>query len=328
MYNRNMLGFRKINVPPCSWIWHPADDSSIIQQTGTGIIVLWAKVLGVCFQPQLWDDFIVCFSPFSLDSRNIHGGPKGTFTFSFRWWERPPLALLKIPSFVPAERDIPAPSNFRGTFGAILINSLCGFNQYSRPPLKTGKEWGGENEGAPLLSFQGRQGTHMSSTVWLAHAGHSPLAPCGWASQAFSDTVKSVEDIWKWVNLTSISSSAWADLSWKMEPPGQARKSCSLQEFHLRNRKDHFPEPWAGWLLWEHGHRRGCRFVFSAAGSKMLHRWIQQVLVEWVLSIQRRIFTLPAGGNTAGELQISNRTGHRAKHRMEWDPQNRSNGQK
>lgn len=54
--------------------------------------------------------------------------------------------------------------------------------------------------------------------------------------------------------------------------------------------------PWAGQLLWEHRHHRGCRFVFSAACSKTLHRWIQQVLVEWVLSIQRKIFTLPAGG--------------------------------
>lgn len=157
MYNCNVVGFRKINAPPCSWTWHPAGDSSSIQQTGTGIVVLWAKVWGsVCFQPQLWDDFIVCFSPISLGSRNMHGGPKGSFAFSFRWWKRPPLALLKIPSFVHAERDISAPTNFRSTIGAILVDSLCGFNQHPRPLLKIGKEWGGENEGTALLCLQGR----------------------------------------------------------------------------------------------------------------------------------------------------------------------------
>lgn len=158
----------------------------------------------------------------------------------------------------------------------------------------------------------------MSSTVWLAHAGRSPLAPRGWASHVFPATVQSVEDIWKWVNLTLISSSAWADLSWKMEPPGRGEEK--LQSARVPSEEWEGSLPWAGQLLWEHGHHRGCRFVFSAAGSKTLHRWIQQVLVEWVLSIQRRIFTLPAGGNTAGELQISGYwIEHGTKQNTEWN---------
>lgn len=59
----------------------------------------------ICFfQSQLWDDFIICFNPIFLGSRDIHELATELFTFSFRWGKMPPLALLNVPSFVHAER--------------------------------------------------------------------------------------------------------------------------------------------------------------------------------------------------------------------------------
>lgn len=186
-----MLGFRKLNAPPCSWTWHPAGDSSSIQQTGTGRIVLWAKVLGsIYFQPQLWGDFIVCFSPIFLGSRNIHGGPKWLCTFPFRWWKMPPLALLKIPSFVHAERDIAAPSNFRGTIWSHRGRQ----SMWVQPALQTSSkdwqrmrrwEWGCTSTPLPGKAgnphVQHSLGLHTLATVhWLPAAKQVKLSLLQW----------------------------------------------------------------------------------------------------------------------------------------------------
>lgn len=184
--------------------------------------------------------------------------------------------------------------------------------------------------GAAWLWLPRMLGSPCVQHILGAGTGHTPLASCSWASQACSATVKGVGDIWKWVDLISIPSSARAALSWRRtRSQGKWGNAAAFESSIWRTGT--IASMCCVLSVRTQMHCRGLRFLFSAAFSEMLYWWNTRGSGGVGIVRKRRIFGWHAGRNTAGELQISV---HRIKpcteQSAEWkqNPQNRGNSQK